>query len=183
MLWNGASRPADSVTATRITTAIAAADIATAGTVHVGVANSDGTVSTPDLTFTIMAPPPRPTTLTPPSGGTGGGTVVTITGAGFQPGATVRIGGAPATVTAVTATRIVVTAPAHAVGGASVVVTNPDGQAQTLTDAYTYGITPEARSGTSPVAISPPSPPASRAIPSPASAAISARPIAPPPSR
>src|SRR5262249_60479656 len=82
--WNGADRPTTYVSATRLTTSIAAADVATAGTVPVTVftpAPGGGTSAT--LAFTIALPPAlavsatsvaggRSVTLTP-AGGPGGG--------------------------------------------------------------------------------------------------------------
>jgi len=52
VLWNGASRATTFVSATRVTTAIAAADIAAAGAVPVSVKNPDGQTSNA-LTFTV----------------------------------------------------------------------------------------------------------------------------------
>ena len=64
---------------------------------------------------------------------------MTITGTGFLAGATVKLGGTAATgVTVVSSTSITATAPAHAAGAASVVVTNTDAQSGTLTNGYTY---------------------------------------------
>ena len=76
--------------------------------------------------------------VTPATGPTVGGTVVTITGSDFAPGAAVRVGGTPATVTAVNETWITVTTPPGAVGSVAVVVTNPDGGTTTRASAFTY---------------------------------------------
>jgi hypothetical protein len=68
--------------------------------------------------------------------------VVTITGSGFAPGATVKFGSAgPAlTTTFVSATRLTVSAPAHAAGTMDVFVTTTAGTSdQTNNDRYTYG--------------------------------------------
>ncbi|HUK11970.1 MAG TPA: S-layer homology domain-containing protein, partial [Thermoanaerobaculaceae bacterium] len=81
---------------------------------------------------------------------TGGGTGVTVSGTGFQPYATVTIGGVNATsVSVVNATTITATTGAHAAGSVSVVVQNPDAQSATKTNAYTYG----AASSFSPAAL------------------------------
>lgn len=87
------------------------------------------------------APPAAPTiaTVDPGFGPTGGGTLLTISGANFVAGATISIGGAAATgVTIVNSTTVRATAPAHAAGAVSVVVTNPDLQSATASNAFSY---------------------------------------------
>ncbi len=84
-------------------------------------------------------PAPTVSSITPNSGTANGGTAVTIAGTGFLAGATVKLGGTAATgVTVVNSTSITATTPAHAAGAVSVVVTNTDAQAGTLTNGYTY---------------------------------------------
>ena len=84
-------------------------------------------------------PAPTVSSINPTSGSANGGTPVTITGTGFLAGATVKLGGTAATgVTVVSSISITATAPAHAAGAASVVVTNTDAQNGTLTNGYTY---------------------------------------------
>jgi len=84
-------------------------------------------------------PPPVPTSISPTSGTTAGGTPVTITGTGFLPGATVSFGGTSATgVSVANSTTITATTPAHAAGAVNVVVTNTDNQNGTLNNGYTY---------------------------------------------
>ncbi len=86
---------------------------------------------------------PTVTGISPNSGSTSGGTSVTITGTGFLTGATVTLGGTPATsVTVVSSTSITATTPAHTAGTVDVVVTNTDSQNGTLTNGFTYS-TPE----------------------------------------
>ncbi len=87
-------------------------------------------------------PPPVVTGVTPAQGPEAGGTALTITGSGFQAGATVTMGGSAATVGSASATSISATAPAHAAGAVGVTVTNPDGQAATLAGAFTYQAPP-----------------------------------------
>ena len=85
------------------------------------------------------------TTINPASGKTTGGTVVTITGSGFQSGATVSFGGTAGTaVTVQSATQLRVTAPAHAAGAVSVVVTNPGGLNATRNPGFFYAAPPAA---------------------------------------
>jgi hypothetical protein len=90
-------------------------------------------------------PPAAPTisTVSPTTGTTAGGTVVTITGTGFQSGATVTFGGtAASSVTFNSSTKLTATAPAHAAGSVSVVVTNPGGLNATKNPAYFYSPPP-----------------------------------------
>jgi len=101
------------------------------------------------------APPPAPaptvTSVSPASGPTLGGTSVTITGTGFQAGASVTFGGgaALASATVVTATTITGTTGAHAAGAVNVVVTNADAQTGTCAGCYTYADTAPVISGVS----------------------------------
>ena len=85
---------------------------------------------------------PTITTITPSSGPTAGGTVLTILGAGFQPGAGVTyvsVGGVLATnVVVVNTTTIQATTPPNgALGTVQVVVINPDG-GSTYVAGFTY---------------------------------------------
>ncbi|MFL6213183.1 MAG: IPT/TIG domain-containing protein [Blastocatellia bacterium] len=85
------------------------------------------------------SPTPNVTGITPNTGLPAGGTSVTISGSGFTPGATVMIGGVPATNVSVTSnTTITATTPAHAAGTVSVTVTNTNGLSGTLTNGFTY---------------------------------------------
>ena len=88
-------------------------------------------------------PPPVAASVSPHTGSTGGSTTVSVTGSGFQIGATVTLGGAPvSTLGNGTSTELSFTTPAHAAGSVDVVVRNPDGQSVTLSGAYTF-VTPE----------------------------------------
>ncbi len=84
------------------------------------------------------SPAPSLTGVSPTSGPVAGGTTVTLTGTGFVTGATVTIGGADASASFVSSTHLTATTPAHAVGAADVVVTNPDSQVDTLVAGFTY---------------------------------------------
>lgn len=80
--------------------------------------------------------------ISPNSGTDDGGSPVTITGTGFYSGATVTIGGSPATsVTVVNPTVITAVTPAGSVGARDVVVTSAQGQSGALAGGYTYFIT------------------------------------------
>ncbi len=63
---------------------------------------------------------------------------VRIRGRGFQPGATVTMGGAAINVVVVDSTTITATTPTHAAGTVDVVVTNPGGTSSRLPAAYRY---------------------------------------------
>lgn len=106
-----------------------------------GVAvNSD--VSLPD---TVLLPltVPSVSSVSPPSGTTAGGQTVTIGGNGFQPDATVRIGGVAATnVVVASATSLTCTTPPHPAGTVSVRVTNPGNQVSSVNGSYTYSEPP-----------------------------------------
>lgn len=85
---------------------------------------------------------PAINSIAPASGTTSGGTAVTITGSGFQPGATVAFGGVAAKdVHVVNSSTITATTP---VGPASeelqvdVIVTNPDDTSATLHPGFSY---------------------------------------------
>jgi hypothetical protein len=89
----------------------------------------------------VANPAPTISSISPTTGSTAGGTVVTIAGSGFGSTATVKIGGVAATgVSVPNSTSITATSPAHAAGKADVVVTNSDGQSATLAQAFTYAI-------------------------------------------
>ena len=80
------------------------------------------------------------TSISPISGPASGGTPVTITGSNFQSGATVTFDGIAATNVAVNLLgTITAKTPAHPAGTVSVLVTNPDGQADTLINRFGFG--------------------------------------------
>jgi Domain of unknown function (DUF1929)/IPT/TIG domain/Glyoxal oxidase N-terminus len=126
------------VSSTSITATTAAHS---AGSVNVVVTNSDSQTGTLNNGFSYGAANPTPTVsaISPATGTTSGGTAVTITGTGFLSGATVKFGSNSATgVNVVSSTSITATTPAHSAGSVSVVVTNTDGQNDTLTNGYSY---------------------------------------------
>jgi hypothetical protein len=109
------------------------------GAAIVVVTNPDGQTVSKSAGFTYVAPAPTITGTAPNTGVATGGTAVTISGTNFMNGATVKIGGVAATnVAFVSATSITAVTPAHAAGGADVVVTNPDGQIVTAVVGFTY---------------------------------------------
>ena len=125
-----------------------------AGTVDVAVTTALGTnvnTAADDYTYGDL---PVVTSLTPTTGPIAGGTVVTITGTGFTGATSVTFGGTAAAITAVAATTITVTTPAHVAGTVDVLVTTPTGtSANTVADNFIY------TSGPTVTAISPKSGP------------------------
>ncbi len=144
---NGATVKFGSVAATSVTFNSSTQLTATAPAHAVGIfgvtvtnPGRGGYVVKPN-SFTFIIPPPTVSNLSPASGPIAGGTSVTINGTGFQNGATVTFGGTSVAVTFNSSTQLTVTSPAHATGAVSVVVTNPDTQNVTRTNAFFYAPT------------------------------------------
>lgn len=99
------------------------------------------TVASVNGTLTITpAAAPTITGINPATGSTNGGTSVTISGTGFENGATVNFGLLPAaSVTVSNATNLVAVTPAvPATGPVNVILTNTDGQSVAITNGFTY---------------------------------------------
>lgn len=110
-----------------------------AGASAIVVTNTNGSTVTLANAYTYLGAAPIIASISPATSPIAGGTAVTITGTGFVGTPTVTIGGTPATnVVVVSPTSITATAPAHAAGTVSVVVTNADTQVATLTNGFTY---------------------------------------------
>ncbi len=111
-----------------------------AGPVPVVVTNGDGAVAVSGDPYTYLAVPAAPTILTvePSSGPVVGGTSITIIGTGFADGATVAVGGAPATdVQVLSSAALMATTPAGVNGSVAVRVT---ANGQTSNEGtFTYG--------------------------------------------
>ena len=143
---NGGGVTVNSVTytnPTQIALNLTVAAGAATGARTITVTNPDGqTMTSASGILTIVSSNPAVTVagISPGVGSTAGGTPVTITGSNFQPGATVSLGGVPATgvVFLDSGTLAAVTGP-HAAGVVDVVVTNPDSQSGTLTGGFVYG--------------------------------------------
>ncbi|MDP7000252.1 MAG: IPT/TIG domain-containing protein, partial [Candidatus Poribacteria bacterium] len=114
-----------------------------AGLVDVMVTNTDGQTATLNQAFTYN-PAPTLTGLTPIESPLAGDITVTLTGTGFLAGATVEFGAKEASSVEVDAsgTTISATVPASSAGAVDVTVTNSDGQAGTLPQAFTYNPAP-----------------------------------------
>ncbi|MFA5269053.1 MAG: IPT/TIG domain-containing protein [Methanoregula sp.] len=114
-----------------------------AGTVHVTVTSPNGTSATsPADQYTYRVP--AVTAISPTSGSTSGGTMVTITGNDFTGASTVRFGttaNVTGAMTVVSSTQITVTSPAGSAGTVHVTVTTPNGTSATsAADQYTYTV-------------------------------------------
>ena len=112
------------------------------GAAQVTVVTAGGTSNALPFTYTLP-PAPAITSLSPVSGTTAGGTVVTITGTNLLGTTAVSFGGSAGTnITNVTNTSLQVTAPAHAAGAVNVQVTTPSGQSPVVAGGtYTYTTT------------------------------------------
>jgi len=120
-------------------------DHATCAGVSVGGVDQRGLPRPTPCSIGAFEPQPAPfptlDALSPSSGSITGGSSATLKGVGFASGATVLFGTVPAmSPVVVGGTMITAMAPGHAAGAVDVTVINPDGQAATLTLAYTFGI-------------------------------------------
>jgi hypothetical protein len=120
------------------------------GTVNVVVTNPDGLGATLASSFTFGLAP-RVDRVEPSSGAIAGGTLVTVRGANFRPGAAVQFGGTPSSVTSViNEDSLIAATPAHIAGAVDVSVINPDGQSATLVGGFSYGTVPPTLDGLTP---------------------------------
>jgi hypothetical protein len=131
--WNGSPRPTNYLNQTNLVAQITAADVASAGTVEITVANPSpgGGVST-SVAFTIRSEPnptPTITALNPSSVYAGsGGFSLSVAGTNFTPGAVVKLNGADRATTFSNSTKVTAEISASDVqspGSASITVTNP----------------------------------------------------------
>ena len=140
--------PATGVNVTSSSNLTAVSPAHAAGAVDVVVSNPDGQTATLAGSFTYTAPASGPaiSSVTPNEGPTSGGTALTINGNGFQPGATVTVGGLPAfAVNVVASTMITAQSPLGPANeqvalARDVVVINPDGSRATASGAFTYRV-------------------------------------------
>ena len=114
------------------------------GSFDLTLTNPDGQSVSMASAYTYIEPPKPPaptiTTITPNSGSKLGGELVFIEGTGFVSGLNVKVNGTNATVlNYYGATKIRIQIPASTVlGNVDVVLTNPDGQAVTVSNGYSY---------------------------------------------
>lgn len=112
------------------------------GPVNVVVRYSSGATDTVRNAFTYHLAPSL-TNVSPNTGPVTGGTRVTVQGTNFVAGATLTVGGLPATdIAFVNANTLTATTPPHAGGAADVVERNPDGFNATLASGFTFGFAP-----------------------------------------
>lgn len=131
-------RPATNIVVVDDSTITANTPANAAGLADVIAENIDGQIGTLFGGFTYT-PAPTISSASPRDGLPGGGTIVTLTGANFAPGATVTFGGVPATALGfLDAQHLLATTPAHGVGYVDIVVTNPSGQSGTLHNGFLY---------------------------------------------
>lgn len=109
-----------------------------AGAVDVTLTNPDGQSGTLVKGFTYTVPPPSIASVSPTTVPLAGNVTVIVTGKGFQIGAQVAVDGTAAAATVIDSTLLSFIAPAHAVGAATVAVTNPDNQMATAAGALSY---------------------------------------------
>lgn len=153
--WNGAPVATTFVSSTQLTAQIPAGLIATSGQAGVQVGNSSAALSN-SLTFTIAAPPPVISSLSPTSASSGGPAFnLTVNGTGFVSGAAVQWNGSSLATTFVSATQLTAQVPASdtaAAGSASVTVLNPgSAPSNAVTFIVTVSATPTI-SGIAPAA-------------------------------
>ena len=134
------SAAATNVVVVNSTTITATTPAGSAGAVTVTVTSNGQSGSlTNGFTYVVR---PTVSSVSPSSGVAAGGTSVTITGTNFASGATVTFGSAAATnVVVVSSTTITATTPAGATGAVTVTVT-VDAQSGSLTNGFTYVVTP-----------------------------------------
>ncbi len=129
LLWNGSPLFAN-FSGNQVTAYVTANLIASQGSVSISVRNPDGTTSN-TLSFTIGAPTPSISALTPNSATAGGpGFTLTINGSGFQSGSTVVWNSSSLTTSFVNFNQLTASVPTSLIasqGSASVTVTEPGG--------------------------------------------------------
>ena len=133
---------ATSITSTTPAHAAGAADVSVTTPIGTGT-KTGGFLYTTSIAVTSILPNVGPIT---------GGTPVTILGANFVNGATIKIGGSSCTgVTWVDSNHLTASTPSGAAGAKNVVVTNPDSTTSTLAGGFTY-YNPPVITGIAPVA-------------------------------
>lgn len=128
--WNGSSRTTSYVSATQVTAAITATDIANAGTASVTVVNpAPGGGASPPANLAISDPVPSISSLSPTNANAGGATfTLTVNGSNFISTSTIMWNGISYTTAHVSATQVTAAIPASDIataGTASITVENP----------------------------------------------------------
>ena len=115
------------------------------GFLDVTITNIDGNSSTLFGAIQYM-PKPILTAISLRHGTQAGGNTILIDGLNFQSGIQISIGGTNCTTTFIDATQISCVTPAKTAGTYNLVVTNPDTQATTAYNVYTYDPAPQISS-------------------------------------
>lgn len=126
---NGANRATTFVSSTQLTTTLAAADLAVAGSLSISVNTpSTGGGTSGVLTFTVNNPAPSLSSISPSTALAGGaGFTLTVTGGNFVSGSTVQVNGAGRATTFASSTQLTATISAGDIASAgtlSVTVNN-----------------------------------------------------------
>jgi hypothetical protein len=105
--------------------------------------NTSGLRSAPsnEVMVIVGTPTPLVSSFSPTAGAFTGGAEVTILGSNFENGVVVRFGSIAGTIVTTSPNRIVVKAPAQAMGTVSLAVVNPSGKGVLLPSAFTYRTT------------------------------------------
>lgn len=103
-----------------------------------GGTSSTPTTPTPPPAGPAIVAGPTVSSIVPSVGVTQGGTPITISGAGFAPGAAVTLGGTALNVNVLSSSSLTATAPANPAGTVDVVVTNPGTQGGRLVGGFQY---------------------------------------------
>jgi hypothetical protein len=128
--FNGNTRATTFISATQLTAAIPASDIATGGTFNVTVTNpTPGGGTSNSVAFTVNNPAPTITTISPTSATAGGATfTLTVNGTNFVNTSIVSFNGTARTTIFISATQLSAAIPASDIataGNYNVTVTNP----------------------------------------------------------
>jgi len=135
--------PASSVTFVSSDTINIITPAGSEGFVDVAVTNPDTQTGTLNNGFRYFASAaPVISGVSPASGTTAGGQVITIAGTGFIDGCAAQIGGVSAAVTFISSTEVRLTTPARSAGTVDIKVINPDTQEGVLPFSYTYAVPP-----------------------------------------
>jgi hypothetical protein len=131
--------PSTNVTFINSTTVTAETPTNSMESVDVVAANPDGQYADLGNGFLYGLPAPVLESISPANGPIAGGTLVTLTGSNLVSGLTVSFGDALVqTVNFSNTTLVTVVTPTNAAGAVDVTLINPDGQSNTLIDAFTY---------------------------------------------
>lgn len=109
-----------------------------AGDARIEVVNAARQLAAIGPTVSVAMAGPAATSIFPQCGSSEGGTPIAILGKGFASGATIALNGVASPATVISANEIRTLAPAAATGAARVVITNPNGDSTSLSDAFRY---------------------------------------------